>query len=132
MSEYCNDCQNYLIEIERLTKENEKLKEENKYQKRGIEMLTRETEADDKELEHLHAEIEALRSNLKLAIEILEHLHAEIEALRSNLKRAIEIAEKIFVLSKNRPGREKWEYYCEQLYKICVLADELQKMKEGL
>jgi predicted RNase H-like nuclease (RuvC/YqgF family) len=111
MSEYCNDCQNYLIEIERLTKENEKLKEENKYQKRGIEMLTRETEADDKEL---------------------EHLHAEIEALRSNLKRAIEIAEKIFVLSKNRPGREKWEYYCEQLYKICVLADELQKMKEGL
>ena len=122
MSEYCNDCQNYLIEIERLTKENEKLKEENKYQKRGIEMLTRETEADDKELEHLHAEIEALRKEG-------DWYQKMIETLQANLRRAIEIAEKIFVLSKNRPGREKWEYYCEQLYKICVLADELQKMK---
>lgn len=31
--------------------------------------------------------------------------------------------------SGNRPGHEKWEYYCQRLHSICVVADKALKAK---
>jgi hypothetical protein len=66
------------------------------------------------------------RYNRKLLNENIG-LSNECAAYRKQIERLRGVLEDIRTETGDRPGHEKWEYYCERLYKLHILSNDALK-----